>query len=494
MRKKIMKYLVTILLFLTIILGCKNPTGPTPTPTSTPTPTPSEGTITGVIVDSAGGAAVSNTSVELQGTGLSARSDANGEFTITNVPVGIYDLFVSKPGMAGSKLQAVEIYDKETTEVEIIQTLYSFDSSSVTPPTIYGNGISPGNSYNGVVSITVNVTAGSNPVIGTYDHYSIYLKIGSNTGYRSEAVSNTDILAYSWNTYNYPSGDINIQIVAYDNNNNRSELNIPVVVNNSSGVTPSSAPTVSDHEIYAITFGQSLRLFMLEREALLYKSSLNNIKDFITLENGKEINLLSAPADSTALVDYWVNAQPDVTGINVYRSSSVNGSYMLAGKTTYYDSYWNQYNFTDTSSMITPGQSLWYKTSYFNEYGNGPVSDPIEVRILPKYNLNLTAPANNSTITDITPTFQWSSGTITDANRLDYVSVKEVTGEIAWESTYLENQTQVVCGVLLSYNKLYEWNVMSQYQYVSGPVVSLSFPNTSNISNNGAYYFTVILP
>lgn len=62
MCKKIMKYLVTILLFLTIILGCKNPTGPTPTP--------SEGTITGIIVDSAGGAAVSNTSVELQGTRL----------------------------------------------------------------------------------------------------------------------------------------------------------------------------------------------------------------------------------------------------------------------------------------------------------------------------------------------------------------------------------------------------------------------------------------
>ncbi len=449
--------------------------------------------IHGTIVDSVGGSPVADAIITVSGTGFSTTSDANGEFIITegDIPIGTYDIMVSKIGRAGSKLQ--EILLGSPTEVEIVQTEYNFSSTSVTSPTINVSGISAGNIYNGSsIPININVTAGSYPVVGTYDHPSIILKIGSNSGYILDAYSDTDTLNYNWDTSNFPPGDINIKVIAYDNNNNRSELNIPVIVGDTSGSPPANIPTISDYEVFAFTFGKSLKLFKQEIDTLINISSIERKTRSVLLKVKDDITTFSASADSTAAVDIWVNYYSGTRGINVYRSTSQNGNYTLAGKTNFYDGY--QYLFEDISSVITSGQSVWYRISYYNEYGDGPKSDPIEVRILPKYNLNLTLPSNNSTTTDTTPTFQWSSGTISGADRYDYVEVKEVTGDYIWESSDLLDQTQVVCGTLLTYNKQYEWNVISQYVYFSGSVLSLSFPSTSSYSTNGAYYFAVIQP
>lgn len=453
------------------------------------------GLIHGTIVDSVGGSPVAAAIITVSGTGFSTTSDDNGEFYINvgDVPTGTYDILVSKTGRAGSKLQ--EISFSSATKVEIVQTEYNFSSTSVTSPTINVSGISAGNTYNGSsIPITITVTAGSYPVVGTYDHPSILLKIGSNSGYMLDAYSDTDTLNYSWDTSYFPPGNINIKVIAYDNNNNRSELNIPVIVGDTSGSPPAFIPTSSDYEVYAVTFGQSLHLFRQEIDTLLAKSIIENKVKLTLLKIKDDITIFSAPADSTAFVDIWVDYYSGTRGINVYRSIDQNGNYTLAGKTSFYDDYWDQYFFEDMSSVITPGQSVWYRISYYNEYGDGPLSDPIEVRILPKYNLNLTSPSNSSTTTDTTPTFQWSSGTISGADRYDLVVVKEVTGDYIWESSLLLNQTQVVCGTLLTYNKLYEWNVISQYEYYNGSVMSLSFPSTSSNSTNGTYYFSVIQP
>ena len=164
------------------------------------------------------------------------------------------------------------------------------------------------------------------------------------------------------------------------------------------------------------------------------------------------------------MVEIWIDGADNVTGINIFRSTSINGTYVSAGKTTSYSSNYGQYYFTDTSSMITPGQSIFYKISYFNENGNGQETDPIQVRILQKYNLYQTTPANYSTITDTTPMFKWSSQTISGADRYDSVFIREVTGELVWQSNVLINQEQGECEYLLSYNKLYEWVIYSQYQ------------------------------
>ena len=451
--------------------------------------------IHGTIVDSVGGSPVADATITVSGTGFSTTSNANGEFFINvdDVPTGTYDILVSKTGRAGSKLQEISI--GSTTEVEIVQPEYNFSSTSVTSPTINVSGISAGNTYNGSsIPITITVVAGSCPVVGTYDHPSILLKIGSNSGYMADDYSDTDTLNYSWDTSYFPPGNINIKVIAYDNNNNRSELNIPVIVGDTSGSPPAFIPTSSDYEVYAVTFGKSLHLFRQEIDMLLAKSIIENKVKSTLLKLKDDITIFSAPADSTAAVDIWVDYYSGTRGINVYRSMYQIGNYTLAGKTNFYDDYWNQYFFEDLSSVITPGQSVWYKISYYNEYGDGPLSDPIEVRILPKYNLNLTLPSNNSTITDTTPTFQWSSGTISDADRWDYVEVKEVTGDYIWVSPDLQNQIQVVCGTLLTYNKLYEWNVISQYEYYKASVLSLSFPSTSSNSTNGAYYFSVVQP
>ena len=70
---------------------------PTPTPTTTPTPGPT-GTITGQVLDAVTGLPLSGVvvsvpaaNVNAQG-GLSATTDANGNYTIFNAPVGTYTI------------------------------------------------------------------------------------------------------------------------------------------------------------------------------------------------------------------------------------------------------------------------------------------------------------------------------------------------------------------------------------------------------------------
>ena len=219
------------------------------------------GTLTGTVVDSLGGSAVSNATISLTGSNKTTVTDSNGYFNIVNVPVGNYDVNISANGKAGSKMQSINILNGQTTKVELVDTIYDFSSTQVTPPTISVTGLSSGNTYSGTMPITINVSAGSCSVIGTGNHASIYLKIGSNTGAIEDSKSTSNTLSYNWNASNYPSGNINIKITSYDINNNRSELNIPVIISSSSGSVPTTKPTSDYYDVQALTFGASLEIF-----------------------------------------------------------------------------------------------------------------------------------------------------------------------------------------------------------------------------------------
>ncbi|MDP4180482.1 MAG: carboxypeptidase regulatory-like domain-containing protein, partial [Bacillota bacterium] len=79
---------------------------PTPKPTSTPTPTPTqplvykiEGYIApdfNISLDSS--TVKSGYKIEIMGTSLSAISDKNGYFVISNIPSGVYSVRISKQG------------------------------------------------------------------------------------------------------------------------------------------------------------------------------------------------------------------------------------------------------------------------------------------------------------------------------------------------------------------------------------------------------------
>jgi hypothetical protein len=273
----------------------------------------------------------------------------------------------------------------------------------------------------------------------------------------------TDALSTSLNPTSYSSGPMPVTIVMYDNNNNRSELDLSITLSNSGGAAPSATPVF---QLYAITYGESRAFFR------------------------------TAQDNSTVLVDIWVNKVAGTTGIRVYRSDSSDGPYAPAGMTTRYNSTYNQYNFTDTSSLLTPGETFYYKLALMNQYGEGPQTAVITSPVLPKYNLALVSPANYSVISTPTPTFQWTAGDITGFTRYDQISVSyALTGSTVWTSAWLNGQSEASYPASLAYDALYQWNISSMYQYTctmgSSTVYGLSYPGSGSASNNGAFYFSV---
>jgi hypothetical protein len=420
----------------------------------------------GRVLDSIGGAPVEDARVEVEGTEHVTRTESDGFFQFDDIIIGVYDILVTKPGRAGSRLQDVYICNNEV-EVEIVQYEYNYLPQAVTPPSITVKGIEREGAYNRIVPIDVQVKAGSCPVIATEFHKSIYLKIGTTTMiYFEEAESATDTLSYQWNTQTLPPGRAVIKVVSYDTNNNRTELNIPVLITASTGSVPGIVPFEDFYNIIATTYSQSM-------------------------------DITRAPADSTIIVEFSV--QKYYSGIVVYTSLTGEGPYSLVGQTTYSETYY--YKFVDYSPTLEPDMTVYYKMAYFNQYGIGPFTDAISVRILPKYSLSLVSPENHANITDTTPTITWTCEPfLDDARRTDWIIASNVLDATIVAYSFVSNETEFTLPELL-YNNKYEWDVRSFYEYNNSPpkanVLSRSFPRgkgSNDFSLNGAFYFTIIQP
>jgi len=76
------------------------------------------GKITGVIIAGKTGVPLSGATVAIDGAKFKAISDANGSFTIADVPPGVYNLLATAPGFAGSKTQSIGVKENSTTNVD----------------------------------------------------------------------------------------------------------------------------------------------------------------------------------------------------------------------------------------------------------------------------------------------------------------------------------------------------------------------------------------
>lgn len=97
--------------------------------------TASTAPLRGTVVDQNIGAPVAGSVITVaQGAAVlgTVTTDAGGQFTLTGLPAGSYDLRARKPGMAGSDLYGVEV-GSETPAVKLVQRP-AFDTSSTTDP------------------------------------------------------------------------------------------------------------------------------------------------------------------------------------------------------------------------------------------------------------------------------------------------------------------------------------------------------------------------
>ena len=97
-------------------------------------PTPVDmGTIAGKVTESDGSTAISGASVGVEGTSLSATTDAFGDYSIGNVPVGAYGVTASAVGFASETKAGIGVTKDATTTVDfapVVQT--TADTVSVT--------------------------------------------------------------------------------------------------------------------------------------------------------------------------------------------------------------------------------------------------------------------------------------------------------------------------------------------------------------------------
>ncbi|MBN2416314.1 TonB-dependent receptor [bacterium] len=77
------------------------------------------GKITGVVYDKATGAPLYYANVVIQGTNKGAACDANGKYTIINVPAGVYTLVATYIGYSTTKVENVRVMTDLTTTIDI---------------------------------------------------------------------------------------------------------------------------------------------------------------------------------------------------------------------------------------------------------------------------------------------------------------------------------------------------------------------------------------
>jgi len=80
------------------------------------------GKISGRIIDGEAGVPLPGVNVILEGERLGASTDANGQYYIINVPVGVYSVRASMMGYAETRVSEVKVLGDLTTEVNFSLT------------------------------------------------------------------------------------------------------------------------------------------------------------------------------------------------------------------------------------------------------------------------------------------------------------------------------------------------------------------------------------
>jgi hypothetical protein len=138
--------------------------------TAPPPPPPTTGSISGTVTKAADGTPIGGATISVD-TGQSATTDASGAYTITNVPTGTRSVTASASGFE-SQTKTATVNENQTTIVD-----FALNATPPPPPTptlsITVVTDKPTYVNREMVTITVTVTDGTNPVSGAAAHVEI---------------------------------------------------------------------------------------------------------------------------------------------------------------------------------------------------------------------------------------------------------------------------------------------------------------------------------
>jgi hypothetical protein len=183
----------------------------TPVPTATPTPKPTTGDISGRVIDSTSDSAVPNANVYTDPPTVSVTADAQGRYTISEVPPGVYTITAAKPGYTNARVSIAVTAGKTTTaDVHLMATSADIPTPKPKPSLTDGlvayypfNGNADDESGNGnhgiVYGVTLTTDRLGNPNSAySFDGVNDYIASNSNISL------NTTFSVILWFKYTEP--------------------------------------------------------------------------------------------------------------------------------------------------------------------------------------------------------------------------------------------------------------------------------------------------
>jgi len=344
--------------------------------------------LSGYVTDTRGGPPLVGADVEIDGL-ASVVTDSTGFFSFDSIPASPFDVYVSKEGIGGAKVQ--DVYVDYSLHVEIpTRKVFNPDWSTV-PPTISISGVEAYDEVAGDLVIDIAVMGDD-----FLFPFVFYVYFGGMQRFPVEGqtfigVSGAQVTI---NTEKHPDGPSFIRVLAYDENENTTQKIIPVTVINDqiAASLPGELPYMT---AFSLTMGKTFGFYSDQRDKLFQERDLTGSPNILELPEGQEINLDNMDPGAThyARVE-WVHA-PGADGYAIYRGDKHLGN--ING--TRYDDYSLSHEYF--------GSEVVYTVIPYNDYGFGKAKSRV-VPVLKPFNVNLDYPGNEDTEVELSPTFAWS--------------------------------------------------------------------------------------
>lgn len=450
--------------------------------------------IEGYVTKSNGGPAVEGSSIQASSRNTtsprasSTTTDNYGAYSLS-LSAGSYDIVASKSGYAQSKIQDFDVSAGESySGVNLIQMPIFNPDRVAEAPTISVTGLSDGDIVSAEDGIQAEISvSGSNPI------HLIEARIGNRTSVADGAAYDSNTLSFSYGGpgSSLPPGETYLYVTAYDVNHNRSEVTIDFT-SISSGNSDLDSPFPA--YAYALTFSRDLGWFIKERTRFFEENKLAGDPYILKLPGGHSVDLRVTPSNATIINYVTWTAVDGAEGYRIYRSEN-SGAYELIG-----DSVVGSFTcFYDTDPELSTNQTYQYKIAAFDSNGEGDSDSTPKVKVLNRFVVNLSSPADEATDVSTTPTFSWdvvSSAGVTQEYQigvLGYNDEYEDSTDFVWNATV--NDDTSASGATLDYNTVYRWDLYycvgkGSYNEDIQDYLAFSYASPGGNSTTGSYTFT----
>jgi len=414
-------------------------------------------TISGTVVSSVGGPPVGGAKVALDGTIIYTTTDNDGYYSL-RVPVGppgTYDLIVTGSGSgrgvkrAVSKVQSVTVQRGKDMKINVVQ-LKALDPNAIPEaPTITVEGLAEGDTVSGIISLLVKVSSPNR--MGKVMFYLNERTMAAPT------LSERNDVGFMWDTRSEVNGPFKFTMVAFDLNNNRSELTLNINVDNP--VYGAKPATPTEFASVGVTMGLELMW-----------SGGKSKKDLEIIKLKDDEGALAAPEGSTLYIELGWDKIEGALGYRIYRSFSANGPFELIADTQGFMRYIpmakGELGFYDTDPGLEVGKTTYYQLSAYNTAGESGRSETVSTTPLPPFNVLLKEPKNEATGVSLTPTFKWEPNAFVGDHQSYFIMVKGVNDDHYCWMAGIEDETEVMYnfdgkGEPLQSKKTCTWDILA---------------------------------